>query len=251
MYTYKTPSLLDIALLLQTKYLLLLIKQQIEASVALDLQLQALLTWVDQKSCTVAAAYKPVVVRAFYFDLALARSLASIGSSLELARALNPTLTYNLERQLAFDLALDRVLGLDQVLDLTREPNQVVERVLERAIAHARVLDPMLEQALQLLKLQLPGDDDLSKDSNKFKQWWSAYGETWIEQLRAVMIADRNLGHNWQLSEQQKTTLMQYYHANYLLVHYLKSDCYLTTEVREEIEEALLLPSWESCLRFT
>ena len=69
MSTYKTPSLLNITLLLQINYLLLLTKQQIETSVALDQQLQTLLTWVDQKSCSVAAAYKPVVVRAFYFDL--------------------------------------------------------------------------------------------------------------------------------------------------------------------------------------
>ncbi len=184
-------------------------------------------------------------MRAFYFELALARSLASIGSNLELARAFNPTLTYNLERQLAFDLALDRVLGLAQIVDLAREPNQVVERVLERAIAHAHALEPMLEQALQLLKLQLP--DDLSKDLSKFKQWWSAYGETWIEQLRAVIIADRNLGHSWQLSKQQKATLVQYYDANYLLVNYLKSACSLTKKVRQDIEETLLLPSWESC----
>lgn len=187
-------------------------------------------------------------MRAFYFDLTLARSLVSIGSNLELARAFNPTLTYNLERQLAFDLALDRVLGLDQVLDLTREPNQVVERVLERVIAHARVLDPMLEQALQLLKQQLPSSD---RSPDRFNQWWSAYGGTWIEQLRAVMIADRNLGQNWQLSERQKVTLMQYYDANYLLVNYLKSACSLTKKVREEIEETLLLPSRESRLRFT
>jgi len=66
----------------------------------------------------------------------------------------------------------------------------------------------MLEQALQLLKQQLAGS---VRSPDRFKQRWSAYSGAWIEQLRAVMVADRNLGHNWQLSEQQKVTLMQQY----------------------------------------
>lgn len=42
----------------------------------------------------------------------MARALGLVGGTLDLARAFNRTLTCNLERHLALDLALDRVLGL-------------------------------------------------------------------------------------------------------------------------------------------
>jgi predicted NACHT family NTPase len=56
------------------------------------------------------------------------------------------------------------------------------------------------------------------------------------------MIEYRNIGHDWQFSDEQKERLQQYYDANKLLVDCLNSDCYVSREVRLEIEETLLLP---------
>lgn len=234
--------LLNVDTLLQAEYLLLAIKQQIDELLAQDQQLQAFLTWVSQKSRAVPADYKPVTVRAFYFDLALARTLAIVGGTLDLARALNSTLTCNLDRTLALDLALDRVLAFDLIIDRTLEPHLAFERVLERALAHARTLEPQLERTLRQLKDQVP---ELSKDRKRFKQWWEANGTGWTEQLREVIIEYRHLGHNWQFSNQQTEVLKQYYDANQSLVDCLNSDWYIARTVREEIEKTLLLPMAE------
>ena len=59
------------------------------------------------------------------------------------------------------------------------------------------------------------------------------------------MIKHRNIGHDWQFSDKQKEKLQQYYDANKFLVECLDSDSYVTREVREEIEETLLLPMAE------
>ena len=64
----------------------------------------------------------------------------------------------------------------------------------------------------------------------------------WVKAMRKVMIEHRNIGHDWQFSEEQKEKLQQYYDANKLLVDCLNSDCYISRVVREEIEETLLLP---------
>lgn len=231
--------LLNVALLLHAEYLLLLMKQQIDELVTSEQQLQVFLTWVCQKSQSVSTGYKPVVVRAFYFDLAMARDRAVVGGTLDLALALNPCLTCNLERQLALDLSLDRILGLDLVVELTPDPAFVFECVLKRALAHAHVIAPDLELALQLLKNQLP---DSARDSNRFKQWWEANAKTWTEQSRTVMIEHRNIGYDWQFSDRQREVLKRYYNANCQLVDCLNSDRYITREVRQEIEKALLLP---------
>ena len=56
------------------------------------------------------------------------------------------------------------------------------------------------------------------------------------------MIKYRNLGHDWQLNNKQKELLKKYYRANQFLVDCLNSDCYVSREVRQEIEETLFLP---------
>jgi hypothetical protein len=57
-----------------------------------------------------------------------------------------------------------------------------------------------------------------------------------------VIIEHRNIRHDWQFSDAQIKRLQQYYNANELLVDCLNSDCYVSRDVRQEIEETLLLP---------
>ncbi len=82
----------------------------------------------------------------------------------------------------------------------------------------------------------------LKANSEVNKRWWQENGKSWTEQLRAVMIEHRNIGHDWQFTDAQKELLKQYYNANKLLVDCLNSDCYVSREVRQEIEDTLLLP---------
>ena len=56
------------------------------------------------------------------------------------------------------------------------------------------------------------------------------------------MICDRNIGHDWQFSDQQREALRQYYNANWLLLDCLNTNCYVTRAMREELKETLLLP---------
>ena len=59
------------------------------------------------------------------------------------------------------------------------------------------------------------------------------------------MISQRHIGYDWQFSEQQREVLRQYYDANKLLVDCLNSDCNVTPDVRQQIEDTLLLPMTE------
>ncbi|TVQ18713.1 MAG: signal transduction protein, partial [Leptolyngbya sp. DLM2.Bin15] len=75
----------------------------------------------------------------------------------------------------------------------------------------------------------------------QFKQRWQTQGKDWAEELRAVMIDHRNIGHNWQFSAEQQDLLRQYNTANHLLVQCLKTS-YVNRETRQQIESELLLP---------
>ena len=237
---WREVFLLSMGMLRNADYLLQLMKQQIDRELASQPQLQAFLHWLSQKSNSRNLPLPSVQVRAFYFDLDLARMLDTSGT-LDLVRSYNHNFTRELDYQLALDLALDRTLALNRVFETTSNNlANSIHRVLARAIARARVVEPQLETGLEQLKDGLP---DSAVDAQVFQRWWLINGKAWIEQLRAVMIQTRNLGHAWQFNEPQKKALKRYYEANQLLVDCLKSDCYVTSKLRQEIESTMLLPA--------
>lgn len=236
---WREVILLTVGMLRNADYMLLLMKHKVDNLLAEDVQLQAFLAWVNKKFHAVSVSYKPVMIRAFYFDLALARVLGLFGGTLDLARAIDCNFTRGLERSLALDLALDRALALDQVIARTHEPSRVFKCVLERVITLAYDFEPQFSDLLEELKEQLP---EFGRDQKTFMQWWKINGSAWTEELRRLVIAERNIGHNWQFSKQQREVLFQYYQANQLLIDCLNSNYYVTRIVRAKIENSLLLP---------
>jgi len=99
-----------------------------------------------------------------------------------------------------------------------------------------------MKDELQKLKHSLPELPDPDREKEKFKEVWAGVRPIWTERLRAIMIKYCNIGHDWQFSEDQIELLRQYHNANELLLECLDSD-YVSQGVRQEIEEALLLPS--------
>ncbi|MBN3879504.1 MULTISPECIES: NACHT domain-containing NTPase [unclassified Nostoc] len=219
--------------------LLLLIKDKIDFMVAGDQRLQEFLLWVKEKSLPVKVSCKPAAVRAFYLSLfqSLFRSLAlslslSCSLDLDLSRSLDLDLdlSLSLSLNLSFSLFLSRSLSLD--LDVSLSLDLDLSRSLDLS------LDPELKNLLQKLREQLPS----RQDRQVSQKWWLVNGKTWCEELREVMIKYRNIGHDWQFSNEQKELLQKYYDANKLLVDCLNSDCYVSREVRQQIEDTLLLP---------
>ena len=84
--------------------------------------------------------------------------------------------------------------------------------------------------------------DKKNLDREIKKQWWKNNGATWKNELRQAMIKYRNIGHEWNFNQQQIELLKQYLTANKLLMECLNSECYVSREVREEIEDSLFLP---------
>ena len=272
---WREVFLLTVGLLPEADELLLMMKETVDQILARDDKLQEVLDWVYQKSDSVNGLYKPAAIRAFYFDrvrtltfdltldldlaLARARSIDLVRALVlvrdrdrdpDLARALNLDLAFNFELTRALTLDLDLVLilalahalalNLDLTLDL--DLDLTLDLDLARALVRALTsnVSPELERSLKDLKKQLPKASE--KNWENFKLWWRSNGTAWTEQLRAVMIQHCNIGHNWQFSPEQQQLLSQYYAANQLLVDCLKSECYVSREVREKIESTLLLP---------
>lgn len=206
-----------------------------------------------------------VLVRARALDLALALALdfdhvldSNINRTLnidpEVARNINRDIEHNLEQificardlDLALDLALNRTLDFDLnlLLVLARDIDSTIARDIDsiqgrsRIRALERAFNCELQQKLQQLRNQPPSSDNLEV----LKKWWKTEGKSWIIQLRTVMNQNRSVRSDLQFTDSQKKLLQQYYDANQLLVACLNSDCYVSREVRDNIEATLLLP---------
>ncbi|MEP0755726.1 NACHT domain-containing NTPase [Trichocoleus sp. Lan] len=278
---WREVFLLAVGMLESADQLLRAMKQEIDHLLAKDDQLQLFLSWVTEKSKSVQASYKSSAIRAYYFALAHdinhARSLAD-----NISHRLYPYLYFYLDLAFVYDLDLyfyppstsnplrtqEKFRKCESIfLDLIFYSQLANANSIELAIPLINViartkiskfspyynlyfglsdaditlsfLNSELKPLLQSLKNQLP---DRNEDCKQFQEWWKVNGATWTEHLRAVAIEHRNIGHDWQFTDVQQYLLKQYYDANQLLVDCLNSDCYVSREVRQEIEDSLLLP---------
>jgi predicted NACHT family NTPase len=219
------------------KEIFLLVTEQLEPADALlqglkakadeglndDPKLQSYLTWVQEKSSSVFSELELGEVRRFYFDLARVPT-RFLGTDRSRPRVLD------------IDLDLFRVLALA----LTSTLDLALSLGVALALALASAPDPEFKQQLQQLYNALP--DTSAENLPNLQEWWKSNGEEWTNNLRQLAIKYRNIGHDWQFTEEQSQKLWQYYEVNQLLIDCLNSECRISRSVREEIEETLFLP---------
>ena len=254
-----TAGMIPAGMMRKADDFLQLMKHKIDGLISTDEQLQHLMTWVAKKSSLATVPYPPAEVRGVYLQLMnnliqdkysgfsdlpriLAFDLALTGiSDNDFYKACAPAGITGIGIQgLSFEVAIffkiKKIRAGTQSLDIMY-PNHFdlnLDFNLERKPS------PDLQILLDNLKSQLPSPQN---DSKAFEHWWRIDGKVWTEQLRTVMIEHCNIGHDWQINEAQKKLLEQYYYANKLLMSCLNNDCYVSREVRQEIENTLLLPN--------
>ncbi|MBW4428409.1 MAG: NACHT domain-containing NTPase [Nostoc desertorum CM1-VF14] len=219
--------LLTVAMLRSADFLVLLMKQEVDALVAQDPYLQKFLTCPSQKSL---AAPEPAAIRAFYQALARTPHLTPYFA-----------LVCIFDQDIFLDAALDNL-----VMECKSNFADVYGCNDALSSALAIVQDAGLHQALQQLKDLLP---DLEQSRESIQTWWQTSYPAWIEQLKTAIAKHRNIEHYWHFSPQQQQVLQQYYDANQLLIDCLNSNGEITDIVRQEIEASLLpieeLSKWE------
>lgn len=106
----------------------------------------------------------------------------------------------------------------------------------------------VLLQEIQSIRSKLPSYRQL-KSSNKYRnkakkfdQWFEKNSKQFIDQLTMILIKHRNLIFSWRFSSIQNQIFEQYYSANLLLLNCLTTGCILDKQIREGVEETLLLP---------
>ncbi|MEL7354435.1 MAG: NACHT domain-containing protein [Cyanobacteria bacterium J06560_5] len=231
--------------------LLRLIKQAIDRLTTQDPVIQAFLSWLLHKSSSFQSKYKLVAIRAFYYSLTLDSSqVLDIDLTYAPDFDLNRAYTRALDSYHALDLGLDRSLDLVRALDLVRVRTlaPAIDLDFTRNLAHSLARDFAITHDLDIssdfisylrqLKKELP----TSTHSNEIQDWWLSNGAQWSARLQRAMVKYRNLGHDWQFTENQKQQLKHYYGVNIFLADLMKIKGAVSKECRVEIEEGLLLP---------
>ncbi|MDX2239985.1 MAG: NACHT domain-containing protein [Leptolyngbyaceae cyanobacterium bins.302] len=240
--------------------LLWLMKHEIDHFFAKNNTLQKFLNWVDEKAqfieLEVGNFYKCSALRLYYFETTLALSHylgISYGPSDELAFILDGALEHKFNSDPHFPLYLDLDFAfiLNCALDRDSDfmpnfhPNPPTNqlrfellKIIFKLCTLGNKYVECYEFCLQLVH-QIP---DSESDEKARKQWWQTDRQAWIEQLRCMMIKYRNIGHDWQFSQAQWSELKQYLDCIILLIACLTTTRNVNPEVRQRVEDTLLLP---------
>ncbi|MCP6759080.1 MAG: NACHT domain-containing protein [Fischerella sp. CENA71] len=206
---------------------LLLMKSKIDSIVACDDKLQYLLQVIHKKALSAKYNHKKAVVRAFYLEHALFFSYSLLDSCGEFAEAFG--FIPNIDPEIDFDDALT------DALEITDSDYQ---ECLSYALCLNLNLEAEFQNSLQNLKEQIPFPDNIEKRMERQDKTI----KKWLNKLRILVIKYRNICYQEELNEKQVELICNYYDANLLLNDCLKSDCYVSREVREQIEDSLFLP---------
>ena len=212
-------------------YLIRLIKHEIDKIVEENEKIDSFLNWLNQKSSSVNSqkniANLKAISQVFYFNLAIKKRTIKTQTNSE-DFILDSELVTALNSSMSIQNNLHK-----ETYDLLKEHKGILSLMRQ---CTARDLEESLKEQLIRLKEELPSKTEVSPE------WWVKSGSDWIDTLRNVMVDYRNIGHDWGFSENEIKALKEYYDVNKLLSICLGGDCYVSREVREEINSSTLLP---------
>ncbi|MBW4596120.1 MAG: NACHT domain-containing protein [Brasilonema angustatum HA4187-MV1] len=211
-----------------------------------DTLLNQFLTWLSNKTLTVLneleTPYSLIIIRAFYFENFVLFGFKRQG----------------LMRRAGFqDMYLKNTMTLDSTLihyflsgcSWIGGRDYISGEVEQSATDFARTFDintcknayeGSLKQFLEELRDRLPVFDG---NLDNYFDWWAKNGSIWLKNLYQVMQY-RNL--IWidgkRLTEEQTEVFKRYHTLNWIILDCLNSGCNVSQEVKQEIEDTLLLP---------
>ena len=227
---WREVILLTASMLENADYLIQQLKNQVDAIVKEDTELQKFLQFIDRKTKALSLPYKPAAVRAFYFTLFYNRDL-------NLAISLDPQLAKELPNDLALDLALERAYIL--ALSLVKNPD--IKQILNFSFAlqfkSNLTLSPDLKKAIDTLKQELP---DLDRGKEYLLTWWSIDGNDWVNKFRQLINQNRYFDLNYDLNPGRQELLHNYYTNNQFLLQLLDLGFNLTIAFSQKIKDNFL-----------
>ena len=258
---WREVFLLAVAMSPNAEKLVLLMKEKIDSLLAEDTNLQKYLQWLNEKAQqnnTKITLEEKFILRGnqnqgFYVNKDRL-FIAYFYFNLDFFKRIYFKLDLDLDREIDFSLngKLSKMYDIEKYFDDSNKLDLKKVRYyfyrlhsIYHNISLVKDIKYYRDFYYELLSLQKRLPEEKKTSLKKYKTWWKNSGKVWIDDFRQAIIKYRNIGHDWQFSEAQKEKLKQYYYANKFLTQCLHQDCYVSPEVRQYIEETLLLPMAE------
>jgi hypothetical protein len=227
--------------MLDADYIIPALKKQIDMLCEHDPALQNYLKWCRGKAEGQRGDHFLPAIRAYFFELngpwtpnlQLARSLGlatTLDHIQEIGRKFDKAIDFDLDLDpaLAGTLAKARASDLDLALDLYLTSKCDPDRSVAQAAHLAKFVAPELGKELEVIRNQIINPTSPS----------------WRQRVRACAVRHRDIGHDWNFTDEQKQVLVDYYNAHLLLIESMAAARGLTTMTYKHVLETMLLP-WD------
>lgn len=240
---------------LEVKTFMFLMKEHTDKLLTEEKALQNLLKWANSKALIVSIQHGNL------FDLCSPASIRSIylTSNVKFAILID-SIFYQEENSIVLipigillDLNLYKIIEYVKIGNLKSAhglcnwlANLCYEeqKTAEKLSCNPRIPEQKLTEALAKLTKTLANFLwDFNYHRNRFGQSTSV--RNWLQIFKEVLQNYRDIGHDWEFSNQEKSLLSRYYDANELLILCLNEDMILHQELKRDIENNLFLPSTE------
>ena len=234
---WREVFLLTTTLLDPADELLLAMKRAIDSLVKDQPKIREILAWANDKVKSVYSSQNIYKIRYFYLSLDLDLHF-EIDRYFDFSQNIDSCI--DIDFYIDYDLALD--LNLQEILRFLDLDFDLIYLALRKTISLAKQVNKNFSLFLQKLLNLFPDEEEID-------YWEQNYCQDWVESLTKSMIKYRNIGHDWCLTNNEENLLKEYIIGNELLIDCLNSECYLSRDVREKIENTLfLLPNNGSLL---
>lgn len=242
-YRWQEVFLLVSCMLPNSDFLVRLIKDEIDKIAKENNRIKDFIEWLKEKSLSIrnakACPKLNSISQVFYFNLIINEKTISrqkISKDFILDSELMSVLYCSISIQSKI-VQIESLASQEKINEIIKKLNQdhkIILQSLEKCIKIVR--KKSIKENFEKLKKEIPHELKVSD------LWWIEHSQKWIENFRNIIINYRNLGHNWRFSKTEIESLKNYYNVNKLLSRCLNGDCYVSREVREEINTSTLLP---------
>ena len=243
-YRWQEVFRLVACMLPQADYLIKLIKNEIDKIVEENEKISSFLTWLNYKSSLVKSKKEisnlKAIGKVFYFNLIVKNSVMPKKRRVSKDLSLDSDLIKILKRSLEVQSSIAKCNTQNSntrtktTSSKLRKSHKSILSCMKRCASKAFEIE--LQEELIDLRASLPNQIEVSD------KWWIEDFKEWVDRFRAVILKHRNIGHHWDFTDSEIKSLKEYYDVNKLLAQCLKEDCYVSREVREEINLSILLP---------
>lgn len=242
--------LLVSSMLPKADFFMKLMKTEIDSAVKGHANLEKFFSWLATKSCSVAGPGELIKLKSagqiLYFQLATRYSdLKGVKHIENRDFKLDSDLSIILSQSLAIRENVDLSQGLLSsdssagFIKRIRADQTFLESMLDSCIN--QVFESQLKKELKILR------QGLNPDTASL-HWWLKQGRSWLIQLTSTMKRFRDIGHDWNFTQEELILLERYFYGSKLLENCLNKDCYVKRELRDLLHKNILLPIQPSLL---